>query len=69
MALEILLSSLISEQMAHRAVSRPLEILYPLTDARGQSARTLTNTEPSRASCRPGAVVTRSHRHHVESEA
>jgi hypothetical protein len=66
--LEILEPSLISE-MAHRAVSRPLEILYPHTDPRGQQARTLTATEPSRASCRPGAVTTRSHRHHAESEA
>ena len=31
--------------------------------------RAFTNTEPSKASCRPGAVVTRSHRHHAESEA
>jgi hypothetical protein len=31
--------------------------------------RAFVATEPSRASCRPGAVVTRSHRHHAESEA
>jgi hypothetical protein len=37
--LELLLPSLISDRTPR--ATQPLEILYPLTDARGQSARTL----------------------------
>jgi hypothetical protein len=62
MALEILSPSLISEQMARRATLPKLETWV-------STPRAFTNTEPSKAA--PVASrkpVTRSHRHHVESE-
>ena len=61
MALEILLPSLISEQTAQVCHPRPLEILYPHTDPRGQSARTLTADDLAR----PVNPLVFIDRHHV----
>jgi hypothetical protein len=49
--------------------ARMLLGLPPRHTAHVSQPRAFVATEPSRASCRPGAVVTRSHRHHAESEA
>jgi hypothetical protein len=49
--------------------ARMLLGLPPRQTAHLCQPRAFVASEPSRASCRPGAVVTRSHRHHVESEA
>jgi hypothetical protein len=43
--------------------------LPPRQTAPVSQPRAFTADTPSKASCRPGAVVTRSHRHHAESEA
>lgn len=70
--LEILPVSTISE-MARRATLPALEILYPLVDPRGQSARTLT-ADKLAAPISPlvfvdsAAVRTRSHHHHSEAK-
>lgn len=59
-SLEILPASLISQLTRH--------VKTPALETWVSTPRAFTNTEPSKASSRPGAVVTRSHRHHRESE-
>jgi hypothetical protein len=55
----------VSDDRARMLLGLPV----PATAQVSRQPRAFVATEPSRASCRPGAVVTRSHRHHAESEA